>query len=281
MAARQSWERLYKLLASTSASEKPMALPAACTALAVENVSCAPPGSQRPAVLDVSFAMTAGHALAIIGPSAAGKSSLARLLVRAWRPARGTIRLDGAAIDQWGAAALGRQVGYLPQDVELFAGTIAENIARFEAEARPESIISAARAAGVHDLILTLPNGYQTQIGEQGAALSAGQRQRVALARALYGDPFLIVLDEPNSNLDAEGEGALTQALLGVRARGGIGVVIAHRPNVLAAVDLVLAMNQGRMLAFGPKDEVLRKILRPAEGPAPAKPLLMTAAVHQ
>ena len=166
---------------------------------------------------------------------------------------RGKVRLDGAALDQWDPEALGRHIGYLPQDVELFAGTVAENIARFEPEPDAEAIIAAAKAAGVHELILRLPDGYDTQIGEGGAALSAGQRQRIALARALYGDPFLVVLDEPNSNLDAEGEQALTQAILGVRARGGIVVVIAHRPSALAGVDLVLMMADGQAAGLRPE----------------------------
>ena len=170
-------------------------------------------------------------------------------------------------MDQWSPEALGQHIGYLPQDVELFMGTVAQNIARFERQADPETVVKAARAADVHDLIVGLPNGYDAQIGEHGAALSAGQRQRVALARALYGDPFLVVLDEPDSNLDAEGEQALKQAIAGVRQRGGIVVVIAHRPSVLAGVDLLLAMRKGRAIAMGPKDAVLQK-LRPT-GPAP------------
>jgi ABC-type protease/lipase transport system fused ATPase/permease subunit len=188
--------------------------------------------------------------------------------VGVWTPARGKVRLDGAALEQWDPEALGRHIGYLPQDVELFAGTVAQNIARFEPEAQAEAIIAAAQAAGVHDLILRLPDGYETQIGEGGLSLSAGQRQRIALARALYGEPFLVVLDEPNSNLDAEGEHALTQAMLGVRARGGVVVVVAHRPSALASVDWVLMMAEGRVQAFGPKDEVLSKVLRPVSAPA-------------
>ncbi len=176
---------------------------------------------------------------------------------------RGRIRLDGAALDQWSPEALGRHVGYMPQDVELFDGNIAQNIARFDPGATAEAIVAAAQAAGVHDMILRLPEGYQTFIGWGGEALSAGQRQRVALARALYGDPFLVILDEPNSNLDGEGEEALTRALLGVRDRGGIVVVIAHRPSALAAVSKVLVMADGKVQAFGPKDEVLQKVLRP------------------
>ena len=169
-----------------------------------------------------------------------------------WQPARGKIRLDHAALEQWTPEALGAHIGYLPQDVELFAGSVAQNICRFDEKPEAETILAAARSAGVHELILRLPEGYETKIGEAGMELSAGQRQRIALARALYGDPFLVVLDEPNSNLDAEGEEALTKAILSVRARGGIAVVIAHRPAALNAVDLVLAMANGRTVAFGP-----------------------------
>ena len=188
------------------------------------------------------------------------------------------MRLDGAALEQWDPEALGRHIGYLPQDVELFAGTVAQNISRFDPEPRPEVVIAAAKAAGVHDLILRLGEGYESDIGEGGTALSAGQRQRLALARALYDDPFLVVLDEPNSNLDAEGEQALTQAILGVRARGGIAVVIAHRPSALAGVDLVLMMAEGKAQAFGPKDEVLNKVLRRAPPAQPVVPLKVAAA---
>ncbi|TJW72234.1 MAG: ATP-binding cassette domain-containing protein, partial [Mesorhizobium sp.] len=170
-------------------------------------------------VQDITFSLSAGSALGVIGPSASGKSSLARALVGVWPAARGKIRLDGAAIEQWPAEALGRHIGYLPQDVELFAGTIAQNIARFDPSPDPATIIAAAKTAGMHEMILRLPRGYQTEIGEGGASLSAGQRQRIGLARALYGDPFLVVLDEPNSNLDAGGEQALTQAILAVKRR--------------------------------------------------------------
>jgi ATP-binding cassette subfamily C protein len=174
------------------------------------------------------------------------------------------VRLDGAALDQWSSEALGQHVGYLPQDVELFEGTIAQNIARFEG-ADPEAIIRAAEQAGVHDMIVRLPQGYETRIGEGGIALSGGQRQRVALARALYREPFLVVLDEPNSNLDGEGEQALVNAISAVRARGGIAVVIAHRPSAHATVDQMLVMAEGEAKAFGPKDEVLRPLMRPIE----------------
>jgi ATP-binding cassette subfamily C protein len=220
-------------------------------------------------VQDVNFTLACGHGLGVIGPSASGKSSLARMLVGVWPPVRGRIRLDGAAQSQWSPEAMGRHIGYLPQDVELLAGTVSQNIARFEPDADPAAIIAAAQAAGVHGLILNLRDGYDTHIGEQGRVLSAGQQQRIGLARALYRDPFLGVLDEPNSNLDAEGEEALTRAILGVRSRGGIVVVIAHRQSAIAGVDLLLVMAQGRQQAFGPKEEVARKLVRPA--PAPLK----------
>jgi ATP-binding cassette subfamily C protein PrsD len=183
--------------------------------------------------------------------------------VGVWRPARGSVRLDGAALDQWSREALGRHIGYLPQDIELFEGTLGQNIARFEPDPAPEAVIAAAEKAGVHDLIVRLPHGYETRIGEGGMSLSGGQRQRIALARALYGDPFLVVLDEPNSNLDGEGEQALTQAIAGVRARAGIAIVIAHRPSALAVIDQVLVMANGEAKAFGPKDQILRPVMRP------------------
>jgi ATP-binding cassette subfamily C protein len=184
-------------------------------------------------------------------------------VIGAWKPARGHVRLDGATIDQWDPDELGAHIGYLPQSVELFAGTIAQNIARFEPDAPPELVFAAARAAGVHDLILQLPDGYDLEVGEDGGQLSAGQRQRIALARALYRDPFLVVLDEPNSNLDHEGETALIRAVQQVRARGGIVLMVAHRPAILAAVDLALFIRGGTVQAFGPRDEVLAKVTRP------------------
>ncbi|ACA17721.1 type I secretion system ATPase [Methylobacterium sp. 4-46] len=277
--ARQAWQRLGTAFERIPAVREPHGLPAPQQALSVESVSVAPPGTPRVVVQDVSLALEAGHGLGVIGPSASGKSSLVRAIVGVWSPLRGKVRLDGAALDQWTSAALGRHIGFLPQEVELFAGTIAENIARFEPQAAPEHVIAAARAAGVHELILRLPEGYDTPIGEGGAGLSAGQRQRVGLARALYRDPFLVVLDEPNANLDTEGENALTQAILGVRRRGGICVVVAHRPSALAAVDMVLMMTDGRAQAFGPKDEVLKRVLQPVAAPvqAPAQPHLPRA----
>jgi ATP-binding cassette subfamily C protein len=262
LAARQSWQRLSDLLEGPSPTQPQTGLPTPCKGLSVEAISVTPPGHPALVVRGATFQLAAGQALGVIGPSASGKSSLARALVGVWQPSRGTVRLDGAALDQWPSEALGRQIGFLPQDVELFEGTVAENIARFDTERDPAAVIAAAQATGVHDMILSLPEGYDTRIGEAGQRLSAGQRQRVALARALYRDPFLVVLDEPNSNLDSDGEDALTAAIMGVRKRGGIVVVIAHRPSALAAVDCVAAMARSEIQAFGPKNEVLRRVLR-------------------
>ena len=262
-AARQGWHRLNKLLEAVPPLAEPMPLPPPAEKISVEHVSVAPPGVNRLVVQDVTFDIENGDGLGIIGPSASGKSSLARSLVGVWTPARGRIRLDGAALDQWSPEALGRHIGYLPQDVELFDGNIAQNIARFDPGGTAQAIIAAAQTAGVHDMILRLPEGYQTVIGWGGEALSAGQRQRIALARALYRDPFLVVLDEPNSNLDGEGEEALTRALLSVRDRGGVVIVIAHRPSALAAVSKVLVMADGKVQVYGPKEDVLQKVLRP------------------
>jgi PrtD family type I secretion system ABC transporter len=271
MAARQSWARLTGLLALCPAEAAPLPLPKPERTLTIESASVAPPGEPRLVVQDVNFSLSAGQALGVIGRSASGKSSLARMLVGVWTPVRGKVRIDGASLDQWDQGLLGRHIGYVPQDVELLAGSVAENIARFETGADPQAVIAAAEAAGAHELIVQLPNGYDTQVGEQGCALSAGQRQWIALARALYGDPFLVVLDEPNSNLDAVGEEALGRAITRVRHRGGIVVVVAHRPSAIANIDLVLVMSNGRVQAFGPKNEVLAGVLRP-EAPV-ARPL--------
>jgi ABC-type protease/lipase transport system fused ATPase/permease subunit len=274
VAARQSWKRFGQWSSFLPEPERPTALPPPRKSLVVEAVSVMPPGERWLVVQDASFALRAGQALGILGPSAAGKSSLVRAIVGVWLPARGTVRLDGAAIEHWTPESLGRHIGYLPQDVELFAGTVAQNIARFETHPDAEAIVVAAEAAGVHELILRLPHGYETPIGEGGAYLSAGQRQRVALARALYRDPFLVVLDEPNSNLDGEGDQALTRAILGVRAQGGIAIVVAHRTSALVAVDQVLLMAEGRVQMLGAKSEVLSKLAAPRPvQPVPLKAL--------
>jgi ATP-binding cassette subfamily C protein len=279
VSARQSWHRLNNLLARIPDDRDVMQLPKPKASLSVEAVSVAPPGLNVLVARDVAFGLQAGQGLGIIGPSASGKSSLARTLVGVWRPVTGKVRIDGATLDQWSSEALGEHIGYLPQDMELFSGTVAQNIARLEPEPDPAKVIAAAQAAGVHELILGLPNGYETEMGEGGTALSAGQRQRVGLARALYGDPFLVVLDEPNSSLDHDGEEALTKAIMSVRARGGIAIVIAHRPSALAAVDQLLVMRGGRQQAFGPKDAVLKETLKAASPPAgPPRPPGTSAA---
>jgi ATP-binding cassette subfamily C protein len=218
-----------------------------------------PPNTTDPVIANLSLTLEAGQALAIIGPSAAGKTSLAKAVLGIWKPARGVIRLDGATYDQWDSETLGASIGYVPQTVELIDGTVAENIARFDPEARSEDVIAAATAAGLHELILGLPQGYETRISHGGVELSAGQRQRLGLARALYLDPFLVVLDEPNSNLDNAGDEALANAILGVRKRGGIVVMITHRPSTLGPVSHVAVLNQGRLADFGERDAVLRR----------------------
>ena len=266
-AARQAYARLDNLLRTVGIPQEKVGLPRPATTLRVEGLAVGAPGQQRPIVQAASFALDAGAGLGVIGPSASGKSTLARALVGAWTPLRGKIRLDGAALDQFDAAALGRDMGYLPQDVELFEGTVAENISRFAADQDSEAVLRAAEAAGVKDMILRLPDGFQTQIGDGGMALSAGQRQLVGLARALYGDPFLVVLDEPNSNLDADGDAALGSAIRNVRQRGGIAIVIAHRPSALLHLDQVMVMADGMIKAFGPKDEVLAQMTRPPSPP--------------
>ena len=262
VAARESWRRLNGVLRLMPAQDAPTQLEPPFKQLSVEGLSLSPPGAQRIVVHDVTFALEAGQGLGIIGPSGSGKSSLVRALVGVWQPLRGTVRLDGASLDQWSRDVIGRQIGYLPQDVELFAGTVAQNIARFNEDATSEAIIAAATEAGVHDLIIRLRDGYDTQIGQYGSTLSAGQAQRVALARALYGKPFLLVLDEPNSNLDSEGDEALVRAISSVRARGGIVVVVAHRPIGIVGVDTLLVLTDGRKQAFGAKEMILGQLGR-------------------
>jgi PrtD family type I secretion system ABC transporter len=270
VAARQSWRRLNSLLRLLPPAQAPTLLELPSKRLSVENVSLVPPGGEKAVIQDVSFALQAGNGMGIIGPSGSGKSSLMRALVGVWIPARGTVRLDGAALKQWSPDHLGTSIGYLPQDVELFDGTIAQNICRHDPDAAPEAIVAAAKQAGVHEMIVTMPDGYDTQIGVRGSVLSAGQAQRIALARALYGDPFLIALDEPNSNLDSEGDEALTRAIRMARARGAIVIVIAHRPVGIEGVDHLLVMKDGRVQAFGAKEAVLAQVLQrgsPQGGP--------------
>jgi PrtD family type I secretion system ABC transporter len=261
--ARTAYQRLNELLANTTENKDNMPLPAPRGHLAAERVVVAPPGSRTPVLKGVSFELPAGEAMGVIGPSGAGKSTLARALVGVWPAVNGAVRLDGADLHEWDKEELGPYLGYLPQDVELFDGTVAENIARFR-EVDSDAVVRAAQMAGVHDLILRLPDGYDTQIGAGGQALSGGQRQRVALARALYGDVRLVLLDEPNANLDTEGEKALTAAIANLRQEGRTVVIITHRPQLLSGVDKVLAMDGGQVKAFGPRQEVLARYTRPS-----------------
>jgi ATP-binding cassette subfamily C protein len=261
ISTRQSWRRLTDLINRLAVPLSSLPLPPPMKEISVEMIAVSPPASQRLVVQNVSFQLRAGEGLGIIGPSASGKSSLVRALVGVWPTIRGKVRLDGAALDHWNSERLGHHIGYLPQDVGLFDGTIAENICRFEPEPPPEAVIDAAKTAGIHDMVLRMPDGYDTPIGESGAFLSAGQRQRVALARAVYGSPFLLVLDEPNSNLDAEGDQALAEAIAATRARGGIVVLVAHRPVSLAGIDLLLVMANWQVQRFGSKDEILKQMV--------------------
>jgi ATP-binding cassette subfamily C protein len=269
-AARRSFGRLKQTLAAAEDGTHIMALPRPSTSLKVENITVVAPGSGTVLVGEVSFELKAGEALGLIGPSGGGKTSLAKGLVGVWPLLRGKVRLDEADLDQWRADVLGEYIGYLPQDVSLLDGTIAENICRFESDPNARKIIAAAEAAGVHEMVSRMPDGYQTELGPSGTALSAGQRQRIGLARALYGDPFLVVLDEPNSNLDSQGEAALGDAIEGVKARGGVVIVIAHRPKALAAVDYVGVVQGGKLVAIGPKDKIVGEPARPIPFPVHA-----------
>lgn len=257
ISTRGAYQRLDEMLQSAPPRGETLSLPPPQGALALENVFAAAPGMQGTILKGVSVAIPAGDVVGVIGPSASGKSTLARLVVGVWQARAGTVRLDGADIFQWNKDELGPHVGYLPQDIELFEGTIAENIARF---AEPDSalVIDAAQRAGVHDMILRLPQGYDTQLGVDGASLSGGQKQRVALARAIYGNPRLIVLDEPNSNLDDVGEAALVETIKGLKARGATVLLITHRMSVLSSVDKLLVLRDGVLTMFGPRDEVLK-----------------------
>ncbi|CAH2405827.1 Type I secretion system ATP-binding protein PrsD [Mesorhizobium escarrei] len=280
LATRRSYSALASALDAFGAQKNPMELPRPQTQLVVEELTVAPPSQRKPTVVNVSFRLSRGAGLAIVGPSGSGKTTLVRALVGAWKPLRGAVRLDGASLDQWNSELLGTHIGYLPQDVELFDGTIADNISRFGDKSDAKGVLAAAKAAGVDKMIMRLPEGFQTRIGEGGAALSAGQRQLVGLARALYGDPFLVVLDEPNSNLDADGDVALGGAILAVRERGGIAIVVAHRPSGLVNIDQVLVMSNGMLHSFGSREDVLANVIRPFPRPNSVVPLQQGASGH-
>ena len=269
VAARQGLKRLRDICKATAPpAAPPVLLPRPSRELSVQDLTVTAPGSATPIVSNISFSLNAGAGLALIGASASGKTSLSQALVGIWPALHGVVRLDGAALDQWRNEDLGRHIGYLPQDVALFDGTVADNICRFDEQANSEAILKAARIAGVHDIILRLPEGYATRIGEGGMSLSAGQRQRIGLARAVFGDPFLLVLDEPNANLDADGENALTRAILILRQNKSIVIVISHRPSALAALDMMMVLYEGKAIAFGPSAEVFARV-RNVTGQAP------------
>jgi PrtD family type I secretion system ABC transporter len=259
--ARSAYARLDKLLSAHSADRAPTELPVPAGALCVERVAFGIRGHEKAIIRGVSFEVAAGESLGIIGPSGAGKSTLARLILGVWKPVNGVVRLDGADVAEWPREKLGPHVGYLPQDVELFSGTAAENIARMGA-VDSDAVVSAAKRANAHELILRLPNGYDTQIGEGGTTLSGGQRQRLALARALYRNPRLVVLDEPNANLDSEGEDALMRAMLRLKQEKVTLIVITHRPSLLANVDRVLVLREGQVEMFGPRAEIIARVTR-------------------
>ncbi|MCD6034596.1 MAG: type secretion system ATPase family protein [Rickettsiales bacterium] len=269
--ARKSYERLSTLLKQTPDRKDSMSLPVPKGNLSLENVLYAPPGTQKVIVSGIRFSLNAGEILGLVGPSAAGKSTLAKLIMGVWKPTGGVVRLDGADVFTWNRREFGSYVGYLPQGVELFEGTIRENIARLNPDAKAEDVVAAAQAAQVHEMILRLPNGYETEIGAGGSGLSAGQRQRIGLARAFYGDPKLILLDEPNSNLDQEGEMALQEALLVAKKRNITTIIIAHRPAVLAVVDKILVLKAGTIASFGSRDEILSQLI-PQPPASQAKP---------
>ncbi len=256
ISARLAYRNLQNLLANAPALAKGMALPTPRGNLTVERLVYMPQGAETPTLKGISFSLRAGEVLGLIGPSAAGKTTLARCLTGAWLPASGNVRLDGADISAWHAAGAGEHIGYLPQDVELFAGTIRDNIARLT-DSDPTAVIDAAKLVGLHDTIMRLPACYDSDIGESGVKLSGGQRQRLGLARALFGEPKLVVLDEPNASLDSEGEMALIEAIAQLKARGATVVVIAHRPNILQHADKILMLRNGMVEMFGPRNEIM------------------------
>lgn len=259
ISARSQYARLSEILDQQQAEPHRMSLPAPEGQVLVENLIVSAPGSKTPILKNISFAVPAGSVVGVIGPSASGKSTLARALLGVWSPQHGVVRLDGADINNWDKRELGPYVGYLPQDIELFEGSISENIARFR-DVEPDKVIHAAKTAGVHDMILQLPDGYDTVIGSDGINLSGGQRQRIGLARAIYGSPRLIILDEPNSNLDEVGERALAAAIQQLKATGATVFVITHRTSILAQLDRLLVMSNGAIGMYGPRDQVMAEL---------------------
>jgi PrtD family type I secretion system ABC transporter len=282
IAARQGIARLRDICKLTARpAAPPVMLPRPSQELVVQELSVAAPGTEKPIVSNISFSLKAGMGLALLGASASGKTTLSKALVGIWPAQHGVVRLDGGALDQWRNEDLGRHIGYLPQDVALFDGTVAENICRFDESATSNAILKAAHIAGVHEIILRLPDGYSTRIGQGGMSLSAGQRQRIGLARAVYGDPFLVVLDEPNANLDADGENALSRAIQILRHNKSIVIVISHRPSALGALNMAMVLHEGRRIAFGACEEIFARVrgstMQAAPAPSVATPNLRPA----
>jgi ATP-binding cassette, subfamily C, bacterial len=269
IAARESFRRVRELLNANPLRAGRLELPRPMGHLSVENASYVPPRTNRPILKSVSFRVEPGEVIGVIGPSGAGKSTLVRNVVGVLRPNAGTIRLDGADIATWPRTSLGQYVGYLPQDIELFADSVAANISRFQ-QAKGETVVEAAHLAGVHEMILRLPDGYETQVGEGGAAVSGGYRQRIALARAVYGNPSLVVLDEPSSNLDSDGEAALAECIRRLKRNKTTVILVSHRPSTVAVVDKILLLIDGVVEAFGPRAEILARLSTPRDVPAVA-----------
>ena len=277
IAARGQYSRLNEILSKLQSEPVRMALPAPEGNITVENMIVGAPGSRSAIIKGISFAVQAGTVVGVIGPSASGKSTLARALLGIWPPQHGSVRLDGADISNWDKAELGPYIGYLPQDIELFEGTISENIARF-GEVDAELVVQAAKVAGVHEMILLLPDGYDTVIGSDGVNLSGGQRQRIGLARSIYGTPRLIILDEPNSNLDEVGERALSYALEYLKATGATIFVITHRTNILSQLDRLLVMKDGLLSMYGPSEQVIAELSAKAKTQQKATPVATSGA---
>lgn len=278
--AASGWKALSELLEKTPPPLPKTELPAPKGFVEAKGLAVVAPGDSTPVLRNIAFRLEPGQAMGVIGPSGAGKTTLAKVLTGVWQPAAGKVRIDGAALDQWNEDELGQYIGYLPQEIGLLAGTVAQNISRLDANPSDKDIVTAAQRAGAHDLLLTLPQGYDTEIGAGGQRLSGGQRQRVALARALYGDPPVLILDEPNANLDAQGEQALVDSIRDAKSRGRTVIIMAHRPSAIAACDFLLMIDKGVQVDFGPRDEVLKKRTRnypqlvgkdaPREGGQPA-----------
>ena len=274
--ARQAYERLNVLLAEDQKNGEQMALPAPSGRVAVSGLSGMPPGASTPVLADLNFQIAPGQALAIVGPSASGKSSLAKLLVGVWKPVKGSVRLDGVEISDWNHDELGPQMGYVPQEIEFFEGTVAENLARM-GKVDPDAVVEAATLVGLHDIILSLPKGYDTLLGDAGFAPSGGQRQRLAIARALYGNPRYVVMDEPNANLDDVGEQALIAALRHLREKGSTVIVTTHRPRLIGIVDYMLVLKGGRQVGFGPPQDLFQALRRAQGAPASTEAAALAA----